>query len=133
MAGNLSTGGTREVQVTTKVGVLAVQGDFAEHIAVLKSLGLEACEVRLPADMEEIHALIIPGGESTTLSYLMDLYGLKEPITQWAAQGMPLWGTCAGMIMMAHNTSGLRPTPMGLMDIDVVQLRGGRYSQASEW
>ena len=118
--------------MTTKVGVLAVQGDFAEHIAVLKYLAVEGHEVRLPADMEELHALIIPGGESTTLSYLMDLYGLKEPITQRVAQGMPLWGTCAGMIMMAHNPSGLRPTPMGLMDIDVVRNAHGRQVDSFE-
>ena len=118
--------------MATKIGVLALQGDFVEHAGVLRSLGVEAREVRLPRDMEEVQALIIPGGESTTFSHLMDLYGLREPITQRAAGGMPVWGTCAGMIMMARNIDVPRPRPMGLMDIDVRRNAYGRQVDSFE-
>jgi len=77
-----------------EVGVLAIQGDFAEHIATLERLGVEAREIRLPHQLETIEGLIIPGGESTTLSRLMTLYDLRDPIAAMAAQGKALWGTC---------------------------------------
>src|SRR3990170_1937901 len=100
------------------VGVLALQGDFAEHEAVLKRLGAEPREVRLPADLEGLDALIIPGGESTTITRLMALYGLVEPIRAFAAR-RPIWGTCAGMIVMAKRASDLDRETLGLMDIEV--------------
>ena len=115
-----------------KVGVLAIQGDFAEHIAVLKRLDVDAVEVRLPRDMEGVEALIMPGGESTTFSYLMDLYDLKEPIKEMAGAGIPIWGTCAGMIMMASELTEERPTPMGLMDIQVMRNAFGRQVDSFE-
>ncbi len=115
-----------------KVGVLALQGDFAEHIAVLKRIGIETAEVRLPRDLEGVSGLIIPGGESTTLSYLMDLYDLRAPIQDMAAAGSPVYGTCAGMIMMAAELTEGRPTPMGLMDIVVVRNAFGRQVDSFE-
>ena len=81
------------------VGVLAIQGDFAEHIAVLKRLGVQGREIRLPDQLADIDGLIIPGGESTTLSRLMNIYDLREPITRMASEGKAIWGTCAGMII----------------------------------
>jgi 5'-phosphate synthase pdxT subunit len=115
-----------------KVGVLAVQGDFAEHIMVLKRLGVDTVEVRLPRDLEGVRALIMPGGESTTFSYLMDLYHLKEPIIKMAGAGVPIWGTCAGMIMMARELTEPEPTPMKLMDIQVIRNAFGRQVDSFE-
>jgi len=117
---------------TVKVGVLAVQGDFAEHIAVLKRLGMNTVDVRLPRHLEGVEALIMPGGESTTFSHLMDLYDLKEPIKKLAGAGVPLWGTCAGMIMMARELTEKKPIPMGLMDIQVVRNAFGRQVDSFE-
>ena len=98
------------------VGVLALQGDFAEHAAILRRLGADAREIRLPSDLEGADRLIIPGGESTTISRLMEMYGLVEPIRAFAVH-RPVWGTCAGMIVMARHATDLdRPTPANLTD-----------------
>ena len=115
-----------------KTGVLALQGDFAEHITVLKRLRSETVEVRLPRDLEGIDALIMPGGESTTFSYLMGLYELREPIRKMAREGVPIWGTCAGMIMMARELTEPEPVPLGLMDIQVVRNAFGRQVDSFE-
>ena len=115
-----------------KTGVLALQGDFAEHIAVLKRLGAETVEVRLPRDLDGVDALIMPGGESTTFSYLMDLYHMKEPIIEMAHAGVPIWGTCAGMIMMARELTEEEPIPLGLMDIEVIRNAFGRQVDSFE-
>jgi 5'-phosphate synthase pdxT subunit len=114
------------------IGVLAVQGDFAEHIALLKELGIRVSEVRLPHDLEDIDALIIPGGESTTQRKLLDLYLLTEPITSLVAKGTPLWGTCAGMIIMARELTDKHPEPLGLMDITVTRNAYGRQAESFE-
>ena len=102
-----------------EVGVLAIQGDFAEHIAVLGKLGVKAQEVRLPAQLASLDAIIIPGGESTTLSRLMTLYNLREPLEQMAAEGRAIWGTCAGMIMLSREITEKDPIPLGVMNIGV--------------
>ena len=115
-----------------KIGVLAVQGDFAEHIAALRRLGQDTVEVRLPRDLEGVGALVMPGGESTTFSHLMDLYELKDPIRQMAGEGVPIWGTCAGMIIMARELTDNIPTPMGLIDIQVVRNAFGRQVDSFE-
>ncbi len=115
-----------------EVGVLAVQGDFAEHIAILKRLGVEAREVRLPHQLDTVEGLIIPGGESTTLSRLMTLYDLREPVAAMAARGMALWGTCAGMIMMAREITEEDPVPLGIMDIVVHRNAYGRQVDSFE-
>jgi 5'-phosphate synthase pdxT subunit len=108
------------------VGVLAVQGDFAEHISTLSNIGVATREVRLPSDLDEIDAMIIPGGESTTLRKLFDLYNLTEFIIAKARNGTPIWGTCAGMIMLANELTDDRPEPLGLMDITVTRNAYGR-------
>jgi 5'-phosphate synthase pdxT subunit len=115
-----------------KVGVLAVQGDFAEHLAVLRKLGVEGREVRLPQHLEKVDGLIIPGGESTTLSRLMSIYHLREPVTEMARQRKAIWGTCAGMIMMAHEITEEDPEPLGLMDIGVHRNAFGRQIDSFE-
>ena len=114
------------------IGVLAVQGDFAEHIAILRTIGVDAREVRLPEQLEALDGLIIPGGESTTLSRLMSIYHLREPVAQLAAAGRPVWGTCAGMIMLANEITEQDPVPLGLMDIGVRRNAFGRQVDSFE-
>ncbi len=113
------------------VGVLALQGDFAEHATILRRLGADPREVRLPTDLEGIDRLIIPGGESTTISRLLDMYGLLDPIRAFAAH-RPVWGTCAGMIVMAKRASDLDRETLGLMDISVVRNAFGRQLDSFE-
>ena len=115
-----------------EVGVLAVQGDFAEHIAILKGLGVDGKEVRLPHQLEALDGLIIPGGESTTLSRLMSIYELRQPIAQMALEGKAVWGTCAGMIMMAHEITEEDPVPLAIMDIGVQRNAFGRQVDSFE-
>ena len=115
-----------------KLGVLALQGDFAEHQLVLERLGQDTCQVRLPPQLEALDGLIIPGGESTTFSRLMDLYELKPTIAHMAARGVPIWGTCAGMIIMARGITENGPTPMGLLDIQVERNGFGRQVDSFE-
>ena len=114
------------------IGVLAVQGDFAEHIAILHSIDVEAREVRLPEHLEALDGLIIPGGESTTLSRLMSIYDLREPVARMVAEGRPVWGTCAGMIMLANEITEQDPVPLGLMDIGVQRNAFGRQVDSFE-
>jgi len=115
-----------------KIGVLAIQGDFAEHIAILRGLGIETQEVRLPHQFRGLDGLIIPGGESTTLSRLMTIYELREPIQDMASGGKAIWGTCAGMIMMASEITEKDPVPLGLMDITVIRNAFGRQINSFE-
>ncbi len=90
-----------------KIGVLAVQGGFAQHVAMLRSLGAEAREVRLPADLEGLDGLVIPGGESTAITLGMEAAGLEEPIRRLHDEGRPILGTCAGMIVCDADHLGL--------------------------
>jgi 5'-phosphate synthase pdxT subunit len=115
-----------------KIGVLAVQGDFIEHIAILRKLGVDGREVRLPEQLEELDGLIIPGGESTTLSRLMSIYHLREPVARMARQGKTVWGTCAGMIMMAQEITEEDPVPLQIMDIGVQRNAFGRQVDSFE-
>lgn len=115
-----------------QIGILAIQGDFAEHLALLRKLGVEGHEVRLPEQLEGMDGLIIPGGESTTLSRLMSLYQLREPIEEMARQGKTIWGTCAGMIMMAQEITENDPIPLKLMDIGVRRNAFGRQIDSFE-
>jgi len=110
----------------TTIGVLALQGDFAEHLAVLRELDVEAWEVRLPGELQDLDGLIIPGGESTTLARLMDLYGLREPLKRRVRDGMAVWGTCAGLILLAAKLGEDHPEPLGLMDLEVQRNAYGR-------
>jgi 5'-phosphate synthase pdxT subunit len=86
-----------------RVGVLALQGDFREHIAVLKSLGADAVGVRRPAELAEVDGLIIPGGESSVMDKLSRLFDLAQPLRNAITSGLPVWGTCAGLIMLADT------------------------------
>jgi 5'-phosphate synthase pdxT subunit len=95
---------TTESKQQPVVGVLALQGDFREHCKMLKEVGAAAREVRVPADLEGLDALIIPGGESTTIGKLMVAYDLQKPIHEFIAAGKPTWGTCAGLILLARET-----------------------------
>ena len=113
-----------------KIGVLAIQGDFAEHIAMLKHLGVEATEVRLPKHLQHLDGLIIPGGESTTIGKLATDYGLIEPLRVFG-QHHAIWGTCAGAIFMSKDVS--RPQPLlQLMDIKVARNAFGRQVDSFE-
>lgn len=116
------------------VGVLALQGDFHEHEAVLKRLKVSTKQVRLPEDLEHIDRLIIPGGESTTIGKLLVLYSLLEPIKEIAKKGMPVWGTCAGAILLAkHIAEGRKDQPaLELMDITAHRNAFGRQVDSFE-
>lgn len=101
-------------------GVLALQGDVREHEAMLRRIGAAVIQVRLPRHLEQVDRLIIPGGESTTIGILLDRYQLTEPLRARARAGMPVWGTCAGAILMARTIVDARPNgqlSLGLMDI----------------
>ncbi|HYX48419.1 MAG TPA: pyridoxal 5'-phosphate synthase glutaminase subunit PdxT [Ktedonobacteraceae bacterium] len=87
-----------------RIGVLALQGDFEAHIKMLEELGVEGKAVRLPKHLENLDGIILPGGESTTIGKLMVLYGLDEPLQQKIREGFPIWGTCAGLILLARET-----------------------------
>lgn len=105
-----------------KVGVVAIQGDFAKHIEALHRCGLtedQVFEVRTLDDLEQVERVILPGGESTTVGLLMQRFGLGEAIQQRAADGMPIWGTCMGMIMMARAIEGRTQYSLDLLDITV--------------
>ncbi len=102
-----------------KIGVLALQGAFIEHVKMLQNLGVEAREVRLPQDLLDLDGLIIPGGESTTIGKLLVRWGLIEPIKAMSVQNVPIWGTCAGMILLAKDIGGLKQPLLDLMDIKV--------------
>ncbi len=101
------------------IGVLALQGDFAEHLEMLRQLGVDAVEVRLPSDLAGLAGLIIPGGESTTMARLLDSYDLLEPLRLLTRGGFPTWGTCAGAIMLAERAPGLDRPNLGAMNIGV--------------
>ncbi|MDH4269632.1 MAG: pyridoxal 5'-phosphate synthase glutaminase subunit PdxT [Dehalococcoidia bacterium] len=102
-----------------RVGVLALQGTFIEHIGILRQLGVEAPLIRLPHELNTLDGLIIPGGESTTMLRLMESFDLIQPIRKVARDGLPIWGTCAGMILLAKDVSNYEMETLGLMDTKV--------------
>jgi 5'-phosphate synthase pdxT subunit len=104
-----------------KVGVLALQGSFIEHIEILRKLGVEAYPIRLPRELDDVDGLIIPGGESTTMLRLMKDFGLIKPIRNMAQDGLPIWGTCAGMILLAKSLSNYEMETLGLIDTQVAR------------
>ena len=114
-----------------KAGVLALQGDFREHARVFAEAGATPVEVRLPADLDGVDCLAIPGGESTTIGKLARAYELVEPIRERARAGMPILGTCAGMIVLAREVAGGEPL-FGLMDISVRRNAYGRQVDSFE-
>lgn len=118
--------------MSVRVGVLALQGDFREHIAMVRSLGVEAVEVRTPEELADVAALIVPGGESTTIGRLADLYGLIRPIRDAADAGMPMFGTCAGMIFLAATTVHHDQPQVGVLDATVHRNAFGRQVDSFE-
>jgi len=108
-----------------RVGVLSLQGDFARHRASLEALGVEACPVRLPEDLDGLDALVMPGGESTTMLRLIEDYGLREPLTRFV-RSKPVLGTCAGVILLGKDGQHLPAPPLGVLDISVERNAYGR-------
>lgn len=113
-----------------KIGVLALQGDFAEHIAMLRRINVDTAEVRLPEHLPGLDALIIPGGESTTIGKLSDDFGLTEPLRKFG-QHHAIWGTCAGAIFLSKDARRHQPL-LGLMDITVERNAFGRQVDSFE-
>ncbi|VAW08014.1 Pyridoxal 5'-phosphate synthase (glutamine hydrolyzing), glutaminase subunit [hydrothermal vent metagenome] len=113
-------------------GVLALQGDFREHVALLRSIGVSANEVRTPSELDAVDALVIPGGESTTIGKLAQRYGLIEPIRARCLDGMPVLGTCAGMIFLAASTVSGHQPQLGVLDAVVERNAFGRQIDSFE-
>ncbi|MDD3364024.1 MAG: pyridoxal 5'-phosphate synthase glutaminase subunit PdxT [Syntrophomonas sp.] len=115
-----------------RIGILALQGAFIEHEASLRKCGASPRQVRTAQEMDEIEGLIIPGGESTTIGKLMQAYGLDEKIKARHAEGMPIWGTCAGMILLAKEIAEIEQVHLSLMDIGVRRNGFGRQVDSFE-
>ena len=113
-----------------KIGVLALQGDFSEHSSMLKKIGVDAVEIRLPKHLDDLDGLIIPGGESTTIGKLAVAYDLMEPLKQFG-KSHAIWGTCAGAIFLSKNANSEQPL-LGLMDIKVQRNAFGRQVDSFE-
>ena len=105
--------------MSSRVGVLAIQGDYACHMQVFAGLGAEVSEVRTPEDLAQVDRLVIPGGESSTVGKLLERYGTGAAIRQRAAAGMPIWGTCMGMIMLAKRIENRTQYALELLNITV--------------
>ena len=114
------------------VGVLALQGDVVEHVRALENARARTLEVRTPEDLVRVDALVVPGGESTTVIRLLDRFGLIAPITQRVADGMPFWGTCMGMIVAARDVAELAQPTLGLLDVTVRRNAFGRQVDSAE-
>ena len=115
-----------------KIGVLALQGAFAEHVAALRAIGVEAVEVRLPEQLDDVDGLIIPGGESTTMRNLIRRWNMREPILALAERGAPLFGTCAGMIVLSRQIEGGEEPILPLLDVTVERNAFGRQLDSFE-
>jgi len=115
-----------------KIGVLALQGDVVEHVRALERAGAEVVEVRTPDDFARVDALVVPGGESTTVIRLVERFGLTQPIKERVRAGMPFWGTCMGMIVAAHDVAGMRQPTLGLLDVTVRRNAFGRQVDSAE-
>ena len=116
-----------------KVGVLALQGAFARHCEVLTALGAAPMEVRTPVDLEAVDAMVMPGGESTTMSMLLDSSGLRTPLAGRMADGLPVLGTCAGMILLAVRVTDGRPDQRSFAAIDIDVRRNGYGRQVDSF
>jgi 5'-phosphate synthase pdxT subunit len=115
-----------------RIGVLALQGDFREHSAMLRRLGAEPVEVRRAEQLEGLDGLIIPGGESTAIGKLLVSYNLLEPLRDLIGQGKPVWGTCAGMILLSKDLGGLQQPLIGALDVKVERNAFGRQLDSFE-
>ena len=115
-----------------KIGVLALQGAFREHLDTLRAIGVESVRVREPADLDGVDALILPGGESTTMRQLIERWGLRDPILRMAERGAPIFGTCAGMIVLAREIAGGEEPILPLLDVTVERNAFGRQLDSFE-
>jgi pyridoxal 5'-phosphate synthase pdxT subunit len=115
-----------------RIGVLALQGAFREHLDTLDAIGVPGVRVREPADLAGVSGLILPGGESTTMRQLIDRWGLREPILDLADRGAPIYGTCAGMIVLATEIAGGEPPILPLLDVTVERNAFGRQLDSFE-
>jgi 5'-phosphate synthase pdxT subunit len=115
-----------------KIGVLALQGDFAEHIRMLELIGVEPVEVRLPVHLEGLSGLCLPGGESTTMRKLIDRWQLRQPLLDFAATGAPMFGTCAGMIILSKEIADGDEPVLPLLDVTVRRNAFGRQLDSFE-
>lgn len=116
----------------TRIGVLALQGDFAEHLAKLRDHDVDAVEVRTLAQIDDVDGLVIPGGESTTIARLLIAFDMMEPLRERIRAGLPTWGTCAGAILLADDVPDLDREPIGVMDMTVDRNAFGRQIQSFE-
>jgi pyridoxal 5'-phosphate synthase pdxT subunit len=116
-----------------RVGVFALQGDVREHLNILSSLGVEAVEVRNKSDLANIQGLILPGGESTTISKLIDIFDLRQALKDFIAAGKPVYGTCAGMIMLATEVLDSASGQQSLAAMDITVRRNAFGSQADSF
>ena len=114
------------------IGILALQGDVAEHLRAMRDAGAQAIAVKTQDDLAKVDGLVIPGGESTTVMKLLDRFDLAKPVKDRVRDGMPLWGTCMGMIVIANDVAGLDQPTLGLMDITVRRNAFGRQNQSAE-
>ncbi len=114
------------------IGVLALQGAFQEHLDTLRAIGVDGVRVREPADLEGISGLILPGGESTTMRLGIERWGLRQPLLDFARTGAPLFGTCAGMIVLAREIAGGEPPILPLLDVTVERNAFGRQLESFE-
>jgi pyridoxal 5'-phosphate synthase pdxT subunit len=115
-----------------KIGVLALQGAFREHLDTLRAIGVEGVRVREPTDLEGVSGLILPGGESTTMRQLIDRWGMRQPILELADLGVPILGTCAGMIMLAREIAGGESPVLPLLDMTIERNAFGRQLDSFE-
>lgn len=113
-----------------KIGVLAIQGSVSEHLSALMRCGVPSCEVRDRASLSQVSGLIIPGGESTTIGKLLQIYGLDRDIVRRVEQGMVVYGTCAGAILLSKKTTAPEPNLLRLLDIDTKRNAYGRQVES---
>jgi 5'-phosphate synthase pdxT subunit len=116
----------------TQIGVLALQGDFAEHVSAFQRMGVSAREVRRPEELLGLDGLVIPGGESTTLGRLMSDFGLLDPLRELSQDGLPVWGTCAGLIVLARRATDLHWPTLEALDIAARRNALGRQVDSFE-
>ena len=114
------------------IGILALQGDVVEHLDAMRDARIPAIPVKSQEDLARVDGLVIPGGESTTVMKLLDRFELSDPIAERVRAGMPVWGTCMGMIVIAHDIAGLRQPTLDLIDISVRRNAFGRQNESAE-
>lgn len=117
---------------SARIGVLALQGDVDEHITALQRSGAQTIAVKTKADLDRVEGLVIPGGESTTVMKLLDRFSLAAPIVERVKHGMPVWGTCMGMIVVAHDVAGMNQPTLDLLDVTVRRNAFGRQNDSAE-